>query len=277
MVNGWTILSFVHTDRLKYLIKCACGKERLVASNKIISLRPCLLCKNKNIRDALIDTKVGEFNIISSEKIGNRHMYLAECKCGDRRLMTYNSLKRRKVCQSCRFVNFSGKVVQGCKLIRRVSSHIWEIKCRCGTLYKNVIRVDKRTNEARFRDCGCTKNIAYKNAANKKIGNKFGNLKVIAVEKGFRHNMLVCKCICGNKIKIKNGHEPRQLSCGCARLTNKHNSERHARARFTNVEIISIRELSKSGLYTIQDLGLMFNVGPHYITRILKKQIWKHV
>jgi hypothetical protein len=221
--------------------------------------------------------KIGDFTVIEMVKDIHSGKYLvrATCRCGKERLAQQSVLKIQKGCVSCRFGNFPGRIVSGCTLIKKIDQARWEIKCRCGNIYINSVRIDRRNSGDKFRDCGCSKDKIIWEKAKEKIGYKFGKLKVISLKKGDKHIILVCKCKCGNKIEIFNGHESKQNSCGCLKKENVPKAEKKSNAKLSNIDVISLREMYASNLYSLKDLSIIFNTDAHYILRIVKGYIWK--
>lgn len=91
------------------------------------------------------------------------------------------------------------------------SSRLWLCKCDCGKT-KEVTTRD--LNNHRVTSCGCAK-------GNKKqlTGQRFGKLTVIADsgEKQGTAKMWLCKCDCGNTVKVRTDSLTggKTISCGC--------------------------------------------------------------
>ena len=91
------------------------------------------------------------------------------------------------------------------------NSRLWLCKCDCGKT-KEVTTRD--LNNHRVASCGCAK-------GNKKqlIGKRFGKLTVIADsgEKQGTAKMWLCKCDCGNTVKVRTDSLTggKTISCGC--------------------------------------------------------------
>lgn len=99
---------------------------------------------------------------------------------------------------------------------------IWECKCDCG----NVVDVDTGgLTSGRVRSCGCLHREVMKKVHKKYItdlkGQKFGKLTVIeqTEERKYGRVVWICKCDCGNIIKVSAGHliNGNTRSCGCIR------------------------------------------------------------
>jgi hypothetical protein len=268
-IRDWTIISVEDDGSIKYVIKCKCGQLKVVASNKLSKQTSCRSCIAKQDCITLVGTYLNNFYILSYGKDGRKRTYEARCKCGNIIFATRYSLKTNKGCRACNRSHFPGKVIDGCTLLERINGLNWKMKCHCGKIYIKNLRSSANA------DCGCVVDAEIMKKAREKIGMKFGKLKVIDVEPGFRHLQLVCKCKCGNIVKFNNGHECKKKSCGCLLKDNNPRYERKGNARFKNHEIIALRELYQSGLYLKEDLAKMYEVSLNYISRILGNHIWK--
>lgn len=198
-----------------------------------------------------------------------------KCKCGNEFYRDVTNIKKYEHCSKCRMGNYPGKICDGCELIEKYDRYKWKMKCHCGNIYTACPRYEMRSSGLKFRNCGCKKTVRYMEKIKDKIGLKFGILKVIKVKKGDKHNILICKCKCGNKIEIKNGYESKQNSCGCLKKENIPKAEKKGNARFKNIEIMSIREMYHSKLYSLDELKDIFKCEKHYLARIIKGKIWK--
>ncbi len=204
----------------------------------------------------------------------NNGLYFVECKCGNIYNATLSQLKSSQKCIKCAHGFYKGKIIDGFEFLDRVDGK-WKIKCTCGNIF---FRRSKHFNKDKtFIGCGCSTTLTYLSEAKEKIGLKFGKLKVIAVRQAHRHNILVCKCKCGNIIEFDNGHEYKRNSCGCLKKDNATRAEKKGNARFKNVEITSMRDLYDSKLYTLEEICTMFNINANYLSRIVNRFIWKSI
>jgi hypothetical protein len=255
---------------IKYFLECKNGHKRLISSSKMSKLNDCKQCKIKIKKESLIRNKINNFLITNVGRKGKRKIYHVKCKCGNEVIKSLSQIKNTTGCRKCAKGYYPGLVKNGITFIKKISRYEWEMKCYCGIFFSgNSLKIRK--------GCGCSKLNYYFENCKKKIGYRFGSLKVIDVEKGNRHNILVCKCKCGNIKKVVNGHEKKQISCGCLKIKNMVNSENHVRSKFTNVEIKAMRELFETKQYNIEDLAYMYKLSKWYIKRILNRSIWKHV
>lgn len=274
-INDWLIKGIIPGETVKYKIVCVCGKESICSSKAIFKKTKCRFCTGKKKSDQYIGKYIGNFKILDNPIVNGKRVLLAKCKCGNEYFSKKDQLTRNKSCKKCCGGNFPGKVMDGCTLIEIIAHSKWRIKCHCGNIYISQPRYDKRPEGMKFRDCGCTKNRSYMERIKNKIGYKFGKLKVIDVEKGNKHNILICKCKCGKIKRVINGHEYKQASCGCLKSENTPTAEKKGNARFKNFEILTMRELYQSKIYTVLQLSEMFQASESYILRIVKGHIWK--
>lgn len=272
--NNRIITGFTHSGKnktIKYICKCICGDVRTWTLDKIKKRK----CHNCYLDFRHIGERYGKKVIIGCTHIENKRYFKARCDCGNLYIALLSQLKSTAGCKNCMNKYRSGMIFNGCTLIEKTESKKWKILCHCGKEYIAAPRFRKTNDGLKFVNCGCTFSKSYFEKAMKKIGYKFGKLKVIDVRRGDRHNYLICKCKCGNIIEVKNGHEYKSNSCGCLLKENNPRAEKKGNARFSNIEINTIRELHASKTYSFEEIKQMFNLNTNYLTRILKSHIWK--
>lgn len=270
-IGEWSVIDGVKIEGVyKYILQCSCGNKKFTTSSHFFraTASPCSQCTSKKCIENKIGEKNGRLTIIAYKKFYKRHGILVLCKCGNKiEMKNYKQFLKQKSCFLCKFGYFPGKEVNGITLIRRIKGTIWEKKCFCGKIF---------TGYARKIHCGCKTINKYDNLAIKKIGLKYENLTVKKVlPRKNSHIQLLVKCKCGNKMICDNGHEFRSKSCGC--VTNVPVGEQHSNATLKNCEVVSIRELYKSGAYTLEEISSMFDKKKNYISKIINGSIWKHV
>lgn len=125
-----------------------------------------------------------------------------------------------------RYEDLVGKVYGKLTVIKRLENtkdrrRLYLCRCECGNFTKVKA---KYLNNGDTRSCGCYKNFEHYQDKNyhealSKIGEKYGRLKIIDIEKDTKKNRyyMICKCECGNIVKdfyarIKSGD---RISCGC--------------------------------------------------------------
>lgn len=275
-LNDWTIKNINESsNKISYHLICKCGQERKnVSSGHLTRVSCCRFCYGEKESNHLIGKRFGRLTVLSNERINGVRKLKVLCDCGKEYFMYSETLKNSRSCESCRQGYYPGKIIEGVELLRRVEGRLWEMKCKCGTIFQSIPKFHKRDRK-NFVTCGCRWDNHYLKKLNEKLGYRFGLLKVIGFEKEPRHYILVCKCKCGNIITVKNGHEFKQNSCGCLKKINNPKAEKKGNARFKNHEILSIREFYENKIYTVDELANMFEVDKTYITRIVKGKIWK--
>jgi hypothetical protein len=271
-IRSWTVIKIVSQERRKiYLVRCECGTEKTINSGHISRLLTCQACNGRNIKaehDARKGERNGKLTCLGHAMCGARHGYLIQCDCGTQYIVNcYSQFKKTASCFSCKRGYYPGLKIGNCTLIKRIKGTYWEKKCECGTVFLGYPR---KTN------CGCLfqkRNLAE---AENKIGLKYKMLTVKSIMgKKDGHIQLLIKCKCGNEFIRNNGHEFKSESCGC--LLKSPVGEKASKATLRNCEVASIREFHQAGTYTLEQLADMFKKSKGYITRIIKKEIWKHV
>ena len=61
------------------------------------------------------------------------------------------------------------------------------------------------------------------------------------------------------------------------KLSNKRKGEKNSNSKLKEKDVLKIRELFESGLYTMTTLSEMFNVNSPAIHKIVKRLTWKHI
>ncbi len=257
-----------------YLAKCACGHEKVASFDKISRTKSCISCASKQKSLAHIGKKNGRLTCIGLTDDRHRRLII-RCECGlEYTMKGINQLTTSSKCKSCSRGFYPGLIIEGITMIERVASRTWKMKCHCGKIYEKVPNYD----HGKFYDCGCVAKNKYLSEAEKKIGLKLGYLTVMKVLPSENsHLQLLLKCKCGKTITRSNGHEFKGYSCGCASFTAMPKGEKHVKATLKNCDIISMRELYESGVYTEMELAEIHGKPKEYIRRIIRKQIWKHV
>ena len=213
----------------------------------------------------------GIFQILNHAWNGKKSLYTIKCKCGNIRTVKGTQFQTRKYCPNCVKNVFPGKVIDGITLISRAEKGKWTLKCKCGKIYESQLK--KRLFSGKLNGCGCDKREASLSKARKKIGLKYKYLRITKVL-GFtgKSIFLELKCVCGNTIKRPNGNEFKSESCGCKWHTNGIKGEEHFFSKLKNTDVLSMRELHLSGLYSIKELSKIFSITPWYTKAIIEKK-----
>lgn len=100
---------------------------------------------------------------------------------------------------------------------------LWNCKCDCGT--EKVI-VGNSLKSGATVSCGCKKSKIHS-------GDRFGRLTAVESVREGKNTFWICKCDCGNTVKVFCGNLRRgnSLSCGClARELTSQSSKTHGRS-----------------------------------------------
>ena len=267
-IGTWTVVEIVKSLRRKtYLLRCDCGNEKTASSSHITRNIPCQACKTKIDHDSHIGEKNGKITCLGYDRKNNRPGFLIQCDCGKKyHVRGYYQFLLTSSCKSCRNGYHPGKRVGNSILLEPLQNRNWKRKCDCGTIFIAPMRL---------KDCGCFYKKKLLLEATAKIGKKYHFLTVKTIlrnENG--HNLLLIKCKCGKEFIRPNGHEFKSRSCGCELTVPV--GEKANKATLKNCEVRSIRELNATGLYTQEQLAEMFKKSKGYISRIIRKKIWKH-
>jgi len=265
----WTITGIEPGINPKtYRYKCDCGNEKLVPSRKVFRKAICLKCQSKIHYDKYKGERNGIISCLGHKYDGKRHGLAVRCDCGHEYWVgSYHQFIRTSSCKSCAHGFYPGKRVGCTTLIENMHNRLWKKKCDCGNIF---------ISKASKPDCGCIAITKRIREAEKKIGKKYHYLtvkKIIGNKNG--HILLLIRCKCGKEFTRHNGHEFKSRSCGCELVVAV--GEKASKATLKNCEVISIRELHASGLYTVNQLATMFNKPTNYLRRIIGRFIWKHV
>ena len=271
-IGDWTVgEKSLKNGRSTYLLKCQRGHEKNVSTQHFFSHQRCQECvKIETVKkhESRIGERSGKLTIVSVEREGRRIKYVVRCECGKTySINCYWQFTRSKSCKACSKGSWPGKVIGNCKMIKKVSRYQWEKECKCGNIF---VGASLKT------DCGCVRKKKLLDEAQKKVGMTYQNLTIEKIS-GFQdgHISFLMRCKCGKAFVMLNGHEFKNKSCGC--VTNLPTGENASKASLKNFEVIAMRELYDSGLYTIDQLSAMYKKKSNYILRIVKKHIWKHV
>lgn len=259
---------FYENRQKKYLCRCDCGNERTTDSRHITRDSTCEKCKPIIQNNTHIGEKHGRLTCLGYQYTKNRHGLKVRCDCGrELNISCYSTFLKTSSCKSCSRGFFPGKRTGNATLLENLHNRYWKKLCDCGTIF---------IGGTRKKDCGCFVKKKIIEGALKKVGTKFHSLTVKSIasyKEG--HVQLLIKCKCGNQFIRNNGHEFKSRSCGCELHVPV--GEKASNATMKNCEVISIRELHNSGLYSLEQLANMFNKHRSYIRRIILRQVWKHI
>ncbi len=196
-----------------HTISCGCKKNRLLLEER---------------QGQLIGKKFGNL-LVQKEYIKDNRISYCECKCdcGKNKTVKTYLLKQNKIthCDNCllQYDYLKGKKYGELEILdveRKQNNLYCKCKCKCG----NVVYVLKRDIlNGRISNCGCSFD---KQKYFSIIGKKYGKLRVLDVEKEKSVIYYLCKCDCGNTIRVngrtlKNKENPPH--CGCEYVGKRYN------------------------------------------------------
>lgn len=276
-IGDWYFIEKINSSGTsKYLCKCisGCGKEKIISSQKIYRDSKCAECESKKNFSLHLDKKHGKLTCVGFTEANPHRRLIVSCECGMKYKMKTNQFSRTSCCHKCRNGFIPGMILNGVTLLERIKGTLWKMQCHCGKIIEKRASLSKN----RLATCGCDYKNKLLHEAEKKIGKKHGFLtvkKVLKNEKG-RIRLLI-KCKCKKTFEVDNGHEFKNYSCGCYKPISLPKGEKAFKATLKNCEVISMREFYKKNIYSIEELAEMFKKSKHYINRIVKYKIWKHV
>lgn len=120
------------------------------------------------------------------------------------------------------FIDLTGKTfgrLTAIEPIRYQGRIKWRCQCSCG----NLCEVDgANLRSGKSLSCGCLRKESARNKKKNLIGQKFGRLTVIQETSERQCGAIVwlCKCECGNEIKVATGNlqSGHTQSCGCYKM-----------------------------------------------------------
>lgn len=117
-------------------------------------------------------------------------------------------------------------------------SAIWKCVCDCGRSH-NYCQNTLARKKHPVACPQCTKDNMYLNKVKNLMGQTFGDLEVIGIEKDDKgHYKQLCQCSCGNKILVKTNNLLNNMvsSCGCRNpFKNVDACKKYARARIKDL------------------------------------------
>lgn len=246
--NNWQVIGKTNqkdtSGSYLYQIKCSCGFETLKRRSYVVSgkSKMCMKCHNKFISSSLFEK---------------------------------NKLK-----------NIGKKFGKWIIVDRLKEGERWNYvaKCACGKEKKS----HRLGDFSRFSGCiiCCDKKIdlekrrkMYLEKAKKRIGLVIGSFKILDID--CVKNQLIymkCKCLfCKKTTSIPNGVIPFRESCGCLREKHKSRGQNQHASKLTNNDAVAIRDLHKSGCYSLTEISKQFGVSLSCCSSIIHNKTWKHV
>lgn len=266
----------------RYLCRCDCGKECVIftANLKRGLSKQCIDCCATSKSSALIGKKFEKLLVLGIEKVNGQAKAKVLCDCGNiKYLNPYVVRTKSKSCGKCSLGILDVGYKKGLlEIIEKIDKSTSLAQCECG----NIKKVKDYHLQTQMPSCGCyikNKNIEK---AKKLVGLKIGRLKVkkfigmFGPEKKTRAKYLL-QCKCGKTVETMISYLYGSLSCGCLQKENVAKGSKNSHAKLNETEVLSIRELFKSGLYSQTELSKIFKTTLTNISLILNNKSWKHI
>ncbi len=288
----WTIIERDLTQKrpCKIIAKCDCGTVKSCHLQNLTRgfSTQCMTCQALQRSMHMIGNKYNHITVLSIEKVNNEVAAKIRCDCGKVRFLEpYRILNGAyKSCGYCKFSN-----EKRCSFIHKIGDKIglltildirkrsiYFCKCDCG----NLIETRSQIFSYKVPSCGCYWENIRIEKAKKYIGLSWGKLKVIKflgmkgdLKKTRAHYLLKCKC--GNTLEKSVGHMFDIRSCGCLHKENILKGNESPSAKTNKIEVATVRELFKTGVYSRKDLSEMTGISYSHLCSILKNKSWHDV
>ena len=292
--NHWTLLEVDPKNRRKHLCICQCGKKETVYTSNITSGKStnCRECQALKKSLHLKGKKIFFLKILDVVKINGKSKLLVECDCGNITYLNNNlgnkpgkyiscgkcnlGIKTKKCKYEYKYMTL-GKKFGDLEIVENIDAQTAIAKCICG----QKLEVKRHHLQTLHPSCGCFwKNQRIKNAKRLE-GYIHGYLKIKkfigmkGTKKTRAHYLLECKC--GKEFERSISYLWGSKSCGCLQKEKAPKGEDNGGSKSKNCEILSIRELQKTGIYTQKELADMFQTNESRISNIILKKTWKHL
>lgn len=147
-------------------------------------------------------------------------------------------------------------------------------KCKCLLCNKEVFRLNSALIKGDYKDCGCQSNIFnednFQDTCEKLIGQKFGWLEVVGIEKIKKENKIVCRCTKCNESIVKKSlvylKKSKDIKCINCHYNINNNNEYIVPQHYIN----SIIRGAKSR-------NIEYNVSREHLDDVIKRQNFKCV
>lgn len=302
-----TLISyFIKNSKPYFTCLCDCGNtgDVQLSQLKLGKGTQCCACSAKDRyknNPCIIGTNINDWVVISecTEKTkDNNKIFLCRCKCGFISKKTKRQILKTIQCYNCS-MKVVGEKKQEKYTNEYVGTHVgvWKIThrvkkngvlcfvgvCKCGTekISDSIYNFKNTTGCVKCCPKHNSKSLKtyFLKAAEKLVGTSnlyFKIIKVIGSEKGFI--TFLCKCLsCKKQKKMKSTQINTNVSCGCKRYSTLPKGQNHHKAKVSEIEVKSIRELFQSGCYTRKELSKQLNISKSSLCDIINNKIWKHV
>lgn len=273
--EDWTIIGIERSPgKLKYILRCKCGFEKKALGANLKQSRCCPRCLGEYKYKDYVGKTFGKLTVLETAFIDGRRLLKVRCHCKNEYYLPAYRILFNRGCCICKNGFYPGKIIDGLEILEYLGNRKYKIKCVCGKIFEKI----PSKNKGKYSTCGCKKNESTLNKAKSKIGMTYGKIKVNKLLGNLEgHYIFEMKCKCGNTFLRKNGHEFKSKSCGCLIAENNPGGELKGNSKLKNFQILSLRELYESKLYTIKEISEMYGLSAGYISRIIKREIWKHI
>jgi len=293
----WTLIerNLSKMRPIYFICRCQCGLEKSIAVVNLVRgySTQCMDCAAISRSKDEIGKKYNFLTIISIEKVNGKSKALVSCECGNQAHLPITQIKsgQRKSC---------GKCLLGCKrysstkqrgtlkignkkglltIIKSIDDKTAIAKCDCGT----EMEVKSHHLKTMMPSCGCYWKQKRIENAKKYIGLKWGYLTIkkfigMLGRDGETRAHYELKCKCGNIIQKEIGHMFDVFSCGCFQKESVLKGQNNPQSKIKDIEVLAIRELFSSGLYTRHEIAKMMNLQYHHVCQLIKgKNTWTHL
>lgn len=147
--------------------------------------------------------------------------------------------------------------------------------CDCGN--EKIVKIHHM--QTKFPNCGCSYRKQREDKAKKLEGTTYFKLKILSflrMGEDKRARYLV-KCKCGKQFEQSISYIFGSKSCGCLHNENVPRGSKNHWAKLTEVDVLSMRDLFKSGLYSRKDLANIYGIAYENTCSIIKRTSWKHI
>ena len=280
----------------KYLCKCTCGNETEVFLTNLMRgyTKNCISCQALKHSDHLIGKKFHYLTLLDNEKVNGITKVKVKCDCGNIKYFSSGDIQKTEgkrisgkylSCGQCQLASIKVKKHFKClkngfkkgrlTIIKEIEPQRSLALCECGN--EKEVRVYHM--QIPYPSCGC--HITERNIENaKKLeGVTYFRLKIIkflGMGEDKRATYQV-KCKCGTIFEQSISYVFGSKSCGCLQKENVPKGSKSFFSKLNEIEVKSMRDLFKSGLYTRKDLAKIYEIRYETVCDILKGKGWKHV
>lgn len=244
-------VSFEGTNRnrktvLKLKCKCLCGNIFFPLKGNVLYGKT-KRCPNCGRCHDLLNKKIGKLTVLSRDFSKKGAFFTCLCECGNAFSCSSRYLRKAQnvACPVCRYPKkFS---------------------------IKHTLTIQEANNHTAKK-----KHLLNKE---KKINHKFGMLKVISFShweegKYRRRPFYKCRCSCKKECVVRGDQFKNTKSCGCLQKKSAPKGENKHNAKLKNSDILSIKSLLKTGMYSGRELAKMYNVNEGTISGIKRGRLY---